>query len=359
MTCSTTNVSSRATAALFGGLALLTVVLAARLALGSVSVPLSTVIRAFFAGADRSDPLVRIVLEFRLPRALTGAAAGAALGASGLLMQTLFRNPLAGPSVLGVSAGASLGVALVVLAGSTFGSPLTGGSGLLSAVALGGDSVIATSAVLGAAAVMLLVLLASSRVDNPLTLLVLGVLFSYAVSAAVNVLMHFSIPEEIQAYINWTFGSFAGVTGGQLPLLLIPVATGLVTSIVLARPLDALLLGEAYARTMGVRVVGTRVALIGVTSVLAGVVTAFCGPIGFVGIAVPHLARGLLRTADHRYLLPATMILGAGVAVLSDLIASLPGLRLTLPLNAVTSLIGAPVVIAVVARRGGLRGAFE
>jgi iron complex transport system permease protein len=358
MNDSTISDSNRVVPALAAGAALLSIAIALRLVLGSVSIPFVSVLRALLGLEPESEPFVRIVLEFRLPRAVTAAAAGAALSVSGLLMQTLFRNPLAGPSVLGITSGASLGVALVVLAGSTAGAGIVGGSGLLSAVSRGGDSVIAVSAVLGAGTVMLVVLLASGRVDSVLTLLVLGVLFSYAVSAAVNILMHFSIPQEIQSYINWTFGSFAGVTREQLGFLLIPILLGLVTALLLVRPLDALLLGEHYARTMGVNVVAVRVVAIAATSVLAGTVTAFCGPIAFLGVAVPHLARGVVRSSDHRHLVPVVLLFGAIVAVLSDLVASLPGLQITLPLNAVTSLLGAPVVIAVVVRRGGVRSAF-
>lgn len=358
MSSTTTSGSSRIATVITGSIVLLVAAVAARLIWGSVSIPPGMVMRAVL-GLEVSPPAyARIVMQFRLPRAVTALAAGAALSVSGLMMQTLFRNPLAGPSVLGVTSGASLGVALVVLAGSTVGSRIIGGTSLLAAVSLRGDSIIAASAIVGALAVMLVVLLASSRLESALTLLVLGVLFSYAVSATVNVLMHFSIPEEIQSYINWTFGSFAGVTVEQLPLVLTPVAFGLSTCLLLVRPLDAILLGELYAKTMGVRVVAVRVAVIATTSVLAGTVTAFCGPIAFLGVAVPHLARALLRTADHRHLVPATLLLGAIVAVASDLAASLPGTSITLPLNAVTSLLGAPVVIAVVIRRGGVRGAF-
>ncbi len=274
-------------------------------------------------------------------------------------MQTLFRNPLAGPFVLGINAGASLGVALVVLAGSTLGSGLVAGSGLLAAVGLGGDAVVALAATLGSTAVLLVVLLVSRRVASALTLLVLGVLFSYAVNAAVSVLMHFSIPEEIQSYINWTFGSFGGVTRSQLPIIAGGVLLGIGASTLLLKPLNALLLGEGYARSMGVRVGLVRPSIIAVTAVVAGIVTAFCGPIAFIGVAVPHLARAILKDADHRVLLPTTALLGAFTAVCADLLSSLPGISTTLPLNAVTALLGAPIVIWVVLRRGGIQGSFS
>lgn len=332
--------------------------LLAHLVLGSVRIPLAESLRVLLGGGASSDVWRRIILEFRLPRALTALVAGTGLAVGGLLMQTLFRNPLAGPFVLGINAGASLGVALVVLAGTTVGRRLVAGSGLLSAVGVGGDAVVAIAAIAGSAAVLLVVLLVSNRVGNALTLLVLGVLFSYAVNAAVSVLMHFSIPEEIQAYINWTFGSFAGVTGAQLPILAAVVGLGLALSVGLLKPLNALLLGEAYAQSMGVRIAAVRVTIITVTALLAGIITAFCGPIAFVGVAVPHLARAVIRDADHRTLMPLVAVLGALVAVLADLVASVPGVALTLPLNAVTALLGAPVVIWVVVRRGGLQGGF-
>lgn len=354
--------SSRAArhGAVIGAAALLLLAaVTAHLVLGSVRIPLGESLKVLF-GATASDPVwQRIVLEFRLPRAMTALIAGAGLAAGGLLMQTLFRNPLAGPFVLGINAGASLGVALVVLAGSSLGARLVAGSGLLSAVGAAGDAVIAVAAIAGSAGVLGVVLLVSTRVANALTLLVLGVLFSYAVNAAVSVLMHFSIPEEIQSYINWTFGSFGGVTSGQLPIIAGVVGLGLALTVVLLKPLNAMLLGEGYASSMGVRVRLVRVAIIGVTAMLAGIVTAFCGPIAFIGVAVPHLARALLRDADHRVLMPATVVLGALTAVVADLAASLPGVRITLPLNAVTALIGAPIVIWVVVRRGGLQGSFS
>ena len=330
----------------------------AHLLLGSVRIPILESLGILVGQTPSRQVWGTIILDFRLPRALTAVAAGAGLATGGLLMQTLFRNPLAGPFVLGVNAGASLGVALVVLAGTTLGQSIVGASGLLSATGLRGDALIAVAAVGGAAVVMMVVVLVSIRIGNALTLLVLGVLFSYAVNASVSVLMHFSIPEEVQSYINWTFGSFGGVTWEQLPILGGTIAVGLGLAVFLVKPLNALLLGEAYAESMGVRVRLVRVGIVATTALMAGIVTAFCGPIAFVGVAVPHLARAVLRDADHRVLLPATAILGSLVAVSADLLAALPGLRITLPLNAVTSLIGAPVVIAVVLRRGGLQRGF-
>ena len=332
---------------------------AAHLSLGSVPIPLGQTLRALIGAPVQNETWRTIVLDFRLPRAVTAAIAGAALAVGGLLMQTLFRNPLAGPFVLGINAGASLGVAIVVLGGSLLGSAPVAGSGLLAGAGIGGDALLVLAASTGAAAVLLVVLAVARRVESAMTLLVLGVLFSYAVSAGVSVLMHFSIPQEIQTYINWTFGSFAGVDRPQLGLLAAAVGIGLASTVLLVKPLNALLLGEAYASSMGVRVRVVRTLVIAATALLAGTVTAFCGPIAFVGIAVPHLARALLRDADHRRLMPATLLLGAVTAVVADLVASLPGLRIVLPLNAVTALIGAPIVIAVIVRRGDLGGEFS
>jgi cobalamin transport system permease protein len=338
---------------------LLIVSFAAHLSLGSVSIPLGQTVRALVGGAVENETWRTIVLDFRLPRAITAALAGAALAVGGLLMQTLFRNPLAGPFVLGINAGASLGVAVVVLGGSVMGTATVAGSGLLAGAGIGGDALLAAAASFGAAAVLLVVLAVARRVESAMTLLVLGVLFSYAVSAGVSVLMHFSIPQEIQTYINWTFGSFAGVDRSQLGLLAGVIGVGLAATGLLVKPLNALLLGETYALSMGVRTRVVRTLVIAVTALLAGTVTAYCGPIAFVGIAVPHLTRAILRDADHRRVLPATVLLGASTAVIADLVASLPGLRIVLPLNAVTALIGAPIVIAVIVRRGDLGGEFS
>lgn len=316
------------------------------LALGSVRVPLGDVVRILVGAQPARESWATIVLLFRLPKAITALVAGATLAVSGLVMQTLFRNPLAGPFVLGINAGASLGVALTVLVAGGAGS-----AGLLTHMGFLGDLGTILAASLGSALVLLLVLFASRRVRSVMTLLILGLLFGYAVNAVTSILMHYSVADRIQAYIAWTFGSFGGVTWGQLavfaPLLL--VTMGL--TMLLSKPLNAFLLGERYAESMGLRVMRTRIAIVVITAVQAGAVTAFCGPIGFIGIAIPHLCRALFRTADHRLLLPASMIVGAGVALVADIIAGLPGSQAVLPLNAVTALVGAPVVAWVIVRR--------
>ncbi|HEX9733586.1 MAG TPA: iron ABC transporter permease [Thermoanaerobaculia bacterium] len=333
-------------------LALLAVFFVTSLASGSVAIPAADVLRILAGGEAGPPSWTTIVHEFRLPRAVTALLAGAALAVSGLLMQTLFRNPLAGPYVLGLSAGASLGAALVMLAAAG-----GAGAGLLAGLGLAGELGLVAAASLGAGAVLALVLLAARRVSN-LTLLILGVLFGYAVSALVTVLVYFSAAERIQAYLAWTFGSFGAVTWSELAVLAPALAFGLAAAFVLAKPLNALLLGERYAQSLGLTVRRARLAILLATAVLAGGVTAFCGPVGFIGVAVPHLARGFFHAADHRALVPATALAGAVVALFSDLVAQLPGSASSLPLNAVTALLGAPVIIAVILRRRGLEASF-
>lgn len=315
------------------------------LAIGSVSIPFDQVINVFLRGETDHAAWTNIILKFRLPKTLTAMFAGMALGVSGLLMQTYFRNPLAEPFVLGVSSGASLGVALVVLSSGAIGGALLAGMGFA------GDLLLTTAAGLGAAITMALVLTVAVRVQSNLTLLILGLMFGYLVSAFVSLLLYFALPERIQAYINWTFGSFGGVNGAQLPILAGIVSAGLLLSACLVKPLNALLLGEAYAHSMGINLGRTRFGIVLATALLVSAVTAFCGPIAFIGIAVPHLCRGLLRTSDHLLLLPATCLTGAIVALCASLIAELPGNNLVLPLNVITALLGAPVVMLVILRQ--------
>ena len=319
------------------------------LTLGSVSIPADQVISALLGGETEKPAWAQIVLRFRAPKAAAALLSGMALGVSGLLMQTWFRNPLAEPFVLGVSSGASLGVALVVL--------LAGGAGgaLLAGLGFAGDLLLTAAAGIGAAVSMTLVLLCAMRLRSNLTLLILGLMFGYLVSAVVSLLLYFARPERIQAYISWTFGSFSGVTAGQIPLLLLPVMAGLLLAASQIKPLNALLLGEDYARSLGIQLRRTRICIVLATALLVSAVTAFCGPIGFIGIAVPHLARAILRSADHRLLLPGTCLGGGIVALTAALIAELPGQNLALPLNVVTAAMGAPVVILVILRqyRGG------
>jgi iron complex transport system permease protein len=340
---------------LFAALPLLLVVLfVADVATGSVRIPFAATLDVLRGAGAENPAWERIVLDLRLPQAGTAVLAGAALAIAGLLMQTLFRNPLADPFVLGISSGASLGVALVVLgSGLSAGAGAIVGSGVASAV--GGVSHVA-AAIAGAVLMLALVVFASRRVST-LTLLILGVLIGYAASALVSILLRFAAPENVKSYVIWTLGEFAGVSWSEAAVLAPALLLGLGMATVAVKPLNALLLGETYARSMGVAVERNRIWLIGCTAVLAGGVTAFCGPIGFLGIAVPHLSRGLLKTSDHRVLVPACALVGASLALLADLLTQLPGGARVLPLNAITALLGAPVVVWVILARRSLRDA--
>lgn len=322
------------------------------LLIGSVSIPLQDILQILRGAEPARATWTTIILDFRLPKALTALLAGAALGVSGLQMQTLFRNPLADPFVLGISSGASLGVALVVLSVGTTGAILLAGLGLA------GDFGLTVAAILGAGLALLVVTLVAARVQSVMTLLILGLMFGAGVSALVSLLMYFSIAERVQAYINWTFGSFGGVTWKQMPIFIPVILLGLTGAFFLSKPLNALLLGESYARSMGMNIRRARLAIVFSTALLAGCVTAFCGPIGFLGIAVPHLCRAVFSTSDHRTLIPATILLGGTLALAADLIAQAPGSQIVLPLDAVTTLLGAPVVIWVILRQRNFRNTF-
>ncbi|MCL4246821.1 MAG: iron ABC transporter permease [Anaerolineae bacterium] len=333
-------------AAILIGLFLLT------LALGSVQIPLDQILKVLAGGEADREAWTNIVLKFRLPKALTAMLAGGALGVAGLMMQTFFRNPLASPDVLGVHAGASLGVALVVLTTGSIGGEMLAGIGLA------GDVSLAAAASLGAALTIALVLLVARRAQNSATLLLLGLMIGQFTAAFVSLLLYFSVPERIQAYVNWGFGSFSGVSWAQMPILVLAVVAGLLLAGVLGKSLNAMLLGETYARSLGLNVQRTRIGIIVATALLTGAVTAFCGPIVFIGIAVPHACRGLLRTSDHRALIVAAILAGAAAALAAGLIAELPGARIVLPLNAVTALFGAPVVLWIILRWHGAGKVF-
>ena len=322
------------TAFLFTALALLTVALfTADLLVGSVSVAPAD-IWAALTGGD-CDPAIRdIILRIRLLKAVTALLAGAALAASGLQMQTLFRNPLAGPYVLGISSGAGLGVALFLL-----GAPLLGVSAHSFVQSLG----IAGAAWLGAALVLLVVMAVSRRIKDIMVILILGMMFGSGISSIVEILQYLSSEAALKSFVIWTMGSLGDVTGGNLALML-------VLSVAAIKPLNLLLLGENYARTMGLNVQRTRTLLFLSTVLLAGTVTAFCGPVGFIGLAVPHLARMLFASADHRILMPGSMLAGAALLLVCDLISK----TLALPINTVTALMGIPVVIIVVVRNRNL-----
>ncbi|VAX29835.1 Vitamin B12 ABC transporter, permease protein BtuC [hydrothermal vent metagenome] len=313
------------------------------LSVGSVSIPLETTLSILM---HKGDDLVlhRIIWDLRFPKIFTALLAGAALSVSGLQMQTLFRNALAGPFVLGINAGASLGVALVVL-GTGAGITLMGNAGLIA------DLSLFLAAIIGAGSVLIVVIALSQRVQNNVTLLIVGLIFGMMVNSLVSVLIYFSEPEEIQSYLIWTFGSFRGVTWDKLGILAPAILSGLVIALTTIKPLNALLLGETYARSMGLSLTKARRLIIMSTAILAGSVTAFCGPIGFLGIAVPHLCRGLFDTSDHRILFPAVVLMGAALALLSEIVAQLPGTQQTLPLNAITALLGGPVILWIILKR--------
>ena len=306
------------------------------LLIGSVHIPLRDILGALFGGdVDASTRL--IVLDIRLVKAIVAVLAGIALSVSGLQMQTLFRNPLAGPYVLGISSGASLGVAIFIL-----GMPLLGiaTNSTISSVGTAG------AAWLGAAMILAFVASVSTRIKDIMVILILGMMISSGVSAVVQILQYLSNEEALKSFVIWTMGSLGDVTSSQLMLLLPAVLIGLLVSVAVIKPLNLLLLGEQYARTMGLNVRRSRYLIFLSTTLLAGTVTAFCGPIGFVGLAIPHIARMLSCNADHRVLLPATALCGAVVLLMCDIVSK----WLTLPINTITALLGIPIVIWVVIR---------
>ena len=310
--------------------------------LGSIVIPVKQVFLAFFPSSETGESFRTIVLDFRLPKALTAVFTGAALSLSGLQMQTVFRNPLAGPYVLGISAGATLGVALFVLGFSSafaFGIFSSTGAWSLALVAWAGSFL-----------VMLLVLYVSARVNDIMTLLILGILFTSAVTAVVSILQYFSNESMLKAFVIWTMGSLGSVTQSQLMVLAPAIAAGTFLAFLKIKDLNAFLLGEDYARSLGVSIKTSRVIIFLSTSLLAGTITAFCGPIGFIGIAVPHICRVIFKTANHLVLVPAVILTGSIVMLFSDIVSQLPGMQTTLPINSVTALIGIPVIIWMIVK---------
>lgn len=323
--------------------------LVVNVAVGSVPVPMDDVLN-LFAGDAVSQPDMEtvwrgIVMKSRLPQALTALLCGAGLSVAGLQMQTVFRNPLAGPSVLGVSSGASLGVALLVLLSGTVGGRA------LSRMGLYGDVAVTAGAAVGALLVMALIAVVAQRVRGNVTLLIVGVMIGYMANAVIGVLKYFSAAEDIQAYTIWGLGSFGSVSSSQIGVFAVAMAVLLPLAALLTKPLNLMLLGEEYAQNLGLNVRRARMEIIVSSGLLVAVCTAFCGPISFLGLAVPHLCRGLLRSTDHRLLLPGSLLMGALLALACNLIARLPGAEGALPVNSVTSLIGAPVVIWVLFRK--------
>ena len=314
------------------------------LLIGSVRIPVGDVC-SILAGHDGNEIWSNIIWKSRLPQALTAIAAGAGLAVSGLQMQTVFRNPLAGPSVLGISNGASLGVACVVLLSGSLGGVA------LSRLGYMGDVAISIAAIVGALAVMGLILWVATKVRSSVTLLIIGVMIGYLATAIIGVLKFFSAEEDIRAYVVWGLGSFARVSGDQMMLFVILMCILLPLSMLTVKAMNLYMLGDAYASNLGLDIRRTRLVLIVCSGTLVAIVTAYCGPVMFIGLAVPHLARAIFRTSDHRVLMPATMLAGAALALLCNLIARMPGFEGALPVNSVTALVGAPIIASVLFRR--------
>ena len=311
--------------------------------LGSVAIPFNEVVSSLVGGETSKSSWEFIILDYRLPKAITAILAGGGLAVSGLLMQTLFRNPLAGPFVLGLSSGASLGVAFLILGAGIFG-------GAFGVLLLSSWSLVIASA-LGSFLVLLAVLSVSYKVKDTMTLLIIGLMFGSVTAAIVAVLSYFSNAEQLQQFVFWSFGTLGNVSWQGVFILLLCVVIGIVLSIISVKPLNTLLLGENYAKSMGINIKKTTLFIILATSLLAGSITAFAGPIAFVGLAVPHLTRQYFTTSNHIILLPAVLISGAILMLVCDTVAQLPFTEYTLPINAITSLLGAPVVIWLLVRK--------
>ncbi len=326
--------------------ALLVVILIAcffiNISLGSVNIPLKSIIASLFGNIDNTTWEV-IITNYRLPKAVTSILVGSGLGISGLLMQTLFRNPLAGPFVLGITSGASLGVALIIL-----GSGLFGG---FFATALISKWSIVIAASLGSFLVLLAVLAVSHKVRDTMAILIIGLMFGSITAAVVSVLSYFSSAEQLQQYVFWGFGSLSNLSWKELSIFFLIYLVGMILSIMSIKSLNSLLLGENYAKSLGINLKQSRFIIILATSLIAGTITAFAGPIAFIGLAIPHLTRQIFKTSNHKILLPAVFLFGAITMLICDSIAQVPGSDYTLPINAITALVGAPVVIWLLVRQ--------
>lgn len=333
-------------------LALIAFFFVANLLIGSVSIGVTDICRILAhlstpdgVGETQWEIWTNIVVKSRVPQALTAVVAGAGLAVSGLQMQTVFRNPLAGPSVLGISNGASLGVATVVLMSGSIGGVALSRLGYL------GDAAMSVAAIIGALAVMALIVWVASKVRSNVTLLIIGVMIGYLSTAIIGVLKFFSPEEDVKAFVVWGLGSFARVSGDEMMLFVVIMLVLLPLSLLFVKSMNLLLLGDGYARNLGLNVGRARSLVIIYSGTLVAIVTAYCGPIMFIGLAVPHLCRALFRTSDHRVLMPATMLCGAALALFCNLLARFPGLEGALPVNSVTALVGAPVIAVVLFRR--------
>lgn len=338
---------SKGTKYVIGLGAIILLLFAANLLVGSVSIPPAEVFHILLGGEGEKASWNFILWESRLPQALTALLCGGALAVCGLMLQTAFKNPLAGPDILGINSGASLGVALVML---LFGGSITAG-----AFSLSGFVSVLTGAFIGAMLVMALILFFSTLIKSNVMLLITGIMIGYIASSVIALLNFFATAEGVQSYMIWGLGNFGGVSLQQMPAFAAVTLLGLFGSLLLIKPLNALLLGERYAENLGVNVRRVRNGLLVVTGLLTAVTTAFCGPVSFIGLAVPHVARMVLGTANHRSLLPVTILCGGVVALLCNLLCTLPGEAGIIPLNAVTPFIGAPVIIYVILRQKSMR----
>ena len=319
---------------------LILVLVAGNLFFGSVSIPAEAIVRILTGGEVEKESWRFIVWEARVPQTLTALLCGAALAGSGLMLQTAFNNPLAGPSILGINSGASLGVAMVMLLG--------GGSLATAGITLSGFFSIVVGAFIGSMVVMGIILFFSTLIKSNVMLLITGIMIGYITSSAISLLNFFATAEGVHSYMIWGMGNFSGVSMEQMPYFATFTLAGLILAILLIKPLNALLLGNRYAENLGVNIKRTRNLLLIATGILTAVTTAFCGPVSFIGLAVPHMARLLLGTSNHNSLLPVTLLTGSAVALLCNLICILPGESGIIPLNAVTPVLGAPVIIYVI-----------
>ncbi|MGG6231958.1 FecCD family ABC transporter permease [Tenacibaculum sp. SDUM215027] len=322
---------------------LLIVFLLLNISLGSVSIPLQEIFNSLFGNPVAKDSWETIIINYRLPKSITAMLVGSGLSISGLLMQTLFRNPLAGPFVLGISSGASLGVALLILGSSVFGG--------FFLVAIYSNWALAIAASAGSFLVLSAVIIAANRVRNTMSILIIGLMFGSLTSAVISVLAFFSEAEQIQQYLFWSFGSLGNLTWTELSVFGVIYLIGILGTFSVIKPLNSFLLGENYAKSLGINIKKSRNIVLLITSILTGVITAFSGPIAFVGLAVPHIAKMIFSTSNHKILLPAVALIGAIILLICDSIAQLPTSEFTLPINAITSLFGAPVVIWLLIRK--------
>lgn len=307
---------------------------------GAVTIPINSIVDILCGNNNTNESWAYIILQTRLPQALTAILCGGALAVSGLLLQTAFSNPLAGPSIFGINSGASLGVAIVML---SFGGSISAGT-----VSITGFFAVLMAAFTGAVAVMAILLVFSNIVNNNVMLLITGIMIGYISSSAISLLNFFATEEGVHSYMIWGLGNFGGVSMAQMPLFATVTIAGLILALLLIKPLNAVLLGEQYAENLGINTTRLRNCLLLVTGLLTAVTTAYCGPIAFIGLAVPHIARMLLKTDNHSYLIPGTIFTGAAISLLCNIICVLPGDNGIIPLNAVTPIMGAPVIIYVI-----------